>query len=193
MSRYECYACKSEHGTDNVVAYCASCYDRLRTALTESRREVEALKAETGRLVREQDQRWEAMKLRAESAEAENATLRQEVGRLKNAEEQALAWHKIAMSRADEAEREATALRRQVEERAVDMAAIAYDYEERINRIVVAFQAQVEEQAGKIESAAEDFGDIAMSDCSHEAVCPQSCHVVIAKDALGRMGYGRPD
>lgn len=33
MGRYSCYACKSEHGTDNMVAYCAGCYDRLRTAL----------------------------------------------------------------------------------------------------------------------------------------------------------------
>ena len=28
MSRYTCYACKDEHGTDNMVAYCAACYHK---------------------------------------------------------------------------------------------------------------------------------------------------------------------
>jgi len=46
--------------------------------------------------------------------------------------------------------------------------------------------------AAKLKSAAENLGDIAMSDCPHEEVCPQSCHVVIAKDAMGRLGYDRP-
>lgn len=87
---------------------------RLNAALTESRREVEALKAD------QHENCYGPEPIR--KLEAENATLRQEVERLKNAEEQALAWHKTAMSRADEAEREATALRRQVEEQAAKLA-----------------------------------------------------------------------
>lgn len=35
MSRYTCYGCESEHGTDNMVAYCAACYYRLRAQLAE--------------------------------------------------------------------------------------------------------------------------------------------------------------
>lgn len=35
MSRYTCHVCKVEHGTDNVVAVCVQCYDKLRRRATE--------------------------------------------------------------------------------------------------------------------------------------------------------------
>jgi len=33
MSRYKCNQCETEHGTDNMVSYCASCYDVLKKRL----------------------------------------------------------------------------------------------------------------------------------------------------------------
>ncbi len=33
MSRYKCQKCEVEHGTDNMVAYCSSCFNSLRAEL----------------------------------------------------------------------------------------------------------------------------------------------------------------
>lgn len=44
MSRYKCHICEVEHGTENMVAYCAACFDKLRAELAESRKEAEAEK-----------------------------------------------------------------------------------------------------------------------------------------------------
>lgn len=34
MTRYQCRECKTEHGTDNMVAYCAACYSKVQLNLS---------------------------------------------------------------------------------------------------------------------------------------------------------------
>ena len=40
MSRYKCYKCESEHGTENMVAACVSCYAALEAKLRETNRQT---------------------------------------------------------------------------------------------------------------------------------------------------------
>lgn len=64
MSRYACHQCKNEHGTDNMVAYCASCYHRLTQENEALRKRVEELEAEERHCI---DARLKASESRAES------------------------------------------------------------------------------------------------------------------------------
>lgn len=46
MSRYKCHICEVEHGTENMVAYCAACFDKLRAELAvEKKSALDAMKA----------------------------------------------------------------------------------------------------------------------------------------------------
>lgn len=50
MSRYKCHQCEAWHGTDNMVAYCASCYDTARRLLKARQEETAALAAKFAEL-----------------------------------------------------------------------------------------------------------------------------------------------
>lgn len=50
MSRYKCHRCEDEHGTDNMVAYCASCYDITKQKLKAVEDRAVEYSGEIGRL-----------------------------------------------------------------------------------------------------------------------------------------------
>ena len=35
MSRYTCYECKAEHGTENMSAFCASCFYLIKNQMNQ--------------------------------------------------------------------------------------------------------------------------------------------------------------
>lgn len=64
MSRYKCWNCKQDHGTDNVVAVCVHCFSESERKLKEA--EAKAQKNLADQLVAEHE-RDEARRLLAES------------------------------------------------------------------------------------------------------------------------------
>jgi hypothetical protein len=135
-----CYACAKDMPQDGR-AQCFDCWkaieleaNRLRTALTESRREVELLR---GVYKRECEKNGTGVLV------AENATLRQEVERLKVK----LANKHLNVSLNAEWAAEVDALRRQVEEQAASLGKVTRSWEEQA--------AKLAEQDGRIDRLCE--------------------------------------
>lgn len=69
MSRYTCHECKSEHGTDNMVAYCAWCVGKIKQERHPDHSHC-VTPCDSIRIQSENHSAYTLMKERAESAES---------------------------------------------------------------------------------------------------------------------------